>query len=70
MVTMSPEIRRKAYFWLVLLKSTTGLAAIPTVVQPAARTREYFTDASGGSPLMNGPVTGPKINSGARRANG
>ncbi len=80
-VEMTASIRRQAYFWWAMLKTTTGLASIPTATRLPAWTLEYFTDASGGSELSPGHGTGGiggkfwflvpwgrKINSGARSA--
>jgi hypothetical protein len=82
-VEMTASIRRQAYFWWAMLKTTTGLASIPTATRLPAWTLEYFTDASGGSELSPGHGTGGiggkfwflvpwgrKINSGARSADG
>jgi len=82
-VEMTADIRRQAYFWWVMLKTTTGLASIPSATRLPAWTLEYFTDASGGSELSPGHGTGGiggefwflvpwgrKINSGARSADG
>jgi hypothetical protein len=83
-VAMTADIRRQLYFWWLMLKTTSGLASIPS---PANRfpawTVEYYTDASGGSALSAGHGTGgirddfwfmvpwsPKINSGAKHSDG
>jgi hypothetical protein len=81
---MTADIRRQLYFWWIMLKTTSGLAAIPP---PANRfpawTLEYFTDAAGGSSSSVGHGTGgirdefwfmvpwgKKINSGAKHTDG
>jgi hypothetical protein len=83
-VEMSTGIRRQLHFWWIMLKATTGLAAIPPPADKfPAWTLEYFTDASGGSALSSGHGTGGiggafwfmvpwgrKINSGAKAADG
>jgi hypothetical protein len=83
-VAMTADIRRQLYFWWIMLKTTSGLAAIPP---PANRfpawTLEYFTDAAGGSSSSVGHGTGgirdefwfmvpwgKKINSGAKHTDG
>jgi hypothetical protein len=82
-VMLTPDMKRQAYFWWILLKSTTGLSSIPTPARFPAWTIEYFTDASGGSALSPGHGTGgiggkfwflvpwgQRINSGARHTDG
>jgi len=83
-VILTPDIKKQLHFWWVMLKTTTGLAAIPL---PTSRLPawafDYYTDASGGSALSLGHGTGGiggkfwfmvpwgrKINSGARAADG
>jgi hypothetical protein len=78
-VPMTADIRQQLYFWWLMLKTTSGLASIPS----PAWTIEYYTDASGGSALSAGHGTGgirddfwfmvpwsPKINSGAKFSDG
>jgi hypothetical protein len=82
-VPMTAAIRRQAHFWWVMLKSTSGLTAIPSPTRFPAWTLEYFTDASGGSALSSGHGTGgigggfwfmvpwgQRINSGAKHTDG
>jgi hypothetical protein len=82
-VLMTAAIRRQAHFWWVMLKSTSGLTAIPSPTRFPAWTLEYFTDASGGSALSLGHGTGGiggrfwfmvpwghRINSGAKHTDG
>jgi hypothetical protein len=83
LVTMTADIKRQAYFWWIMLKSTSGLSSIPAPARFPAWTLEYFTDASGGSALSAGHGTGGiggrfwfmvpwgrRINSGAKHSDG
>ena len=83
-VRVSPELRRQLAFWELMLKTTSGLAKIPSVIATMpAWTIEAFTDAAGGS--LEGPGRGSggvsdewwfylpwprKINSGVRGQDG
>ena len=50
MVAMSPELKRQLFFWLVMVKTTTGACRIPRWPEGfPVWTREYFTDAAGGT---------------------
>ena len=82
-VTMTADIKRQAYFWWVMLKSTAGYTTISAPVRFPAWTLDYYTDASGGSALSPGHGTGgiggkfwflvpwgQKINSGAKHTDG
>jgi hypothetical protein len=83
MVHLKADIKRQLYFWWLMLKTTSGLATIPAPDRFPAWTRNYYTDASGGSALSPGHGTGgigenfwflvpwgSKINSGTRHSDG
>ena len=59
MVVMGDKLKRQLYFWLVMLRVSTGLTMIPDLDQRApAWTRECYTDAAGGSMDGSGRGTG------------
>jgi hypothetical protein len=49
-VVMSAAIRRQLYFWLLILRVSSGFSRIPDLFPLPAWTVEAFTDAAGGSP--------------------
>jgi hypothetical protein len=83
-VVVSADMKRQLHFWLIMLRTTDGLASIPPpFMRRVPWATEFFTDAAGGSSLSVGQGTGGigpnfwfmvpwgrKINSGMRTVEG
>ena len=82
-VTMKGPLTDQLHFWLIALRASSGCIPIPRPPQFPVWTREFFTDAAGGSTISTGHGSGgvsqgfwyilpwgKAVNSGVRAADG
>lgn len=53
-VTIDARVKQQLYFWMTILKTTSGLASIPKTLFCPAWALECYTDAAGGSTVTGG----------------